>query len=247
LLSFLVAVLFFVGQLLLVLFSLLLSLPFMLLRGEPVGAVAPPPALPTIPPVAPSAPVPANEVWTLIRSLVLWVAVLAIIVFAFIQFVRQHGALGEALRHSRLANWLLLAWQWLYRNASQTGESLSRAIEAGWRNIASRLDARRTPGAGALLHLRALDPRRQIYFYYLAMIRRGGEQGLPRRSSQTPAEYAAALEKALPEVGDDIGSITESFVEARYSRLEMDTPKANFVRQTWARIRRAMQRRRQQG
>ena len=49
-----------------------------------------------------------------------------------------------------------------------------------------------------------MDPRRQIYFYYLAMIRRGGEQGIPRQPSQTPSEYAAHLEKELPDAVQDI-------------------------------------------
>jgi hypothetical protein len=241
LISFLAAILFFIGQLILMLVSLLFSLPFLLLRGEPVGAVSPPPPLPTMPPVAPSAPAPGNELWELIRSILLWGVVLAIVAFAVIQFVRQHGGLREALRQSRITNWLLIAWQWLYRNAGTTGESLSRAISEGWKNISSRLESRRTLAAGPLLRLRSLDPRRQVYFYYLAMIRRGGEQGVPRKTSQTPAEYAAALEKAIPSAEDDIGSLTDAFVEARYSRRDVDATKANVVKETWARIRRAMQ------
>ena len=241
LISFLAAVLFFVGQLILVLLSLLFSLPFMLLRGEPATMPSAPPPMPTMPPVVPSEPTPGNEVWALIRSVLLWGALAAIIVFAFIQFVRQHGSLREALRWSRITNWLVLAWQWLYRNAARTGESLSRAINEGWKSLASRLEARRTLAVGSLFRLRTLNPRRQIYFYYLAMIRRGGEQGVPRKSSQTPAEYAAALEKAIPAAEDDIGSLTDAFIEARYSRRDVDATQANVVRETWARIRRAMQ------
>jgi hypothetical protein len=86
-----------------------------------------------------------------------------------------------------------------------------------------------------------LDPRRQIYFYYLAMIRRGSEQGIPRQPSQTPAEYAARLEKELPDASQDIDSITDAFIEARYSRREMNTQRASFVKEIWGRIRRALQ------
>jgi hypothetical protein len=93
----------------------------------------------------------------------------------------------------------------------------------------------------SLIRPRALDPRRQIYYYYLAMVRRGGEQGIPRALSQTPLEYAARLEKAIPEEEEDIGSITDTFIEARYSRKEVDTEKANVVKELWGRIRRALQ------
>jgi hypothetical protein len=88
---------------------------------------------------------------------------------------------------------------------------------------------------------RSLDPRRQIYFYYLAMIRRGGEQGIPRKPSQTPAEYAAHLEQELPDARQDIDSITDAFIEARYSGREVDSQKANWVKEIWRRIRRALQ------
>ena len=114
-------------------------------------------------------------------------------------------------------------------------------IAEGWQNILSRLEGRRILPAGSLIRLRALDPRRQIYFFYLAMIRRGGEQGVPRQPSQTPAEYASTLEKALPSGEEDIDSITQAFVEARYSRRKVDAGDADLVKATWGRIRRALQ------
>jgi hypothetical protein len=72
------------------------------------------------------------------------------------------------------------------------------------------------------------------------MVRRGGERGVPRNPSQTPSEYAAALEKALPSAEEDIESITRSFVEARYSRREVEARDVNVVKAAWERIRRAL-------
>jgi hypothetical protein len=163
------------------------------------------------------------------------------IVFAFIQFVRQHGGLRAALRHSRVTNWLILAWQWLYRNVDKTRGTLSQALADGWQSLVSRLEGKRISAPAGLIRLRSLDPRRRIYFFYRAMIRRGGEQGLTRKPSQTPSEYAVALEKSLPSASEDIDSITEAFVEARYSRQEVNSKKADTVKATWGRIRRAFQ------
>lgn len=240
--GFLLSILFFIGQLLLALILLLFSLPMLLLRGgpPPMNFPAAPP-LPSLPPVDPAVPMNGNETWMLIRSILLWAALVVIVVFAFIQFVRQHGGLRAALRKSRVTNWLILAWQWLYRNADQTREKLSRAIAEGWQSIVSRLEGKRILPPVGLISLRSLDPRRRIYFFYFAMIRRGDEQGLTRKPSQTPTEYAVTLEKALPTAREDIDSITEAFVLARYSRQDVDSGKAELVKATWARIRGALQ------
>jgi hypothetical protein len=171
----------------------------------------------------------------------LWGSLALIIIFSLLQFVRQHGGVREALRRSRLTNWLVLAWQWLTKNADRTRVTLTRVIVEGWQNVVSRLEGKRILSAVSLIRLRSLDPRRQIFFFYLAMVRRGGEQGLLRKPSQTPSEYGAALEKALPASDEDIDSITQAFVEARYSRREVGDKDANRVRATWGRIRRALQ------
>ncbi len=55
-------------------------------------------------------------------------------------------------------------------------------------------------------------------------------------------EYATQLQKALPTAGEDIDSITEAFIQARYSRQQVDSSKADFVKAIWERIRRALQR-----
>ena len=241
LLNFVVQVLFFIGQLLVSLILLLFSLPFFLLgRAAPVDnpSLAPPP-LPTLP--AQPVMVEPSATWLLLRSILLWGALALIVVFALLQFVRQHGGILPALRQSRITNWLVLAWQWLYRSAERTRQTVSRTIAEGWQNIVSRLEARRSPTRPNLIHLRSLDPRRQVYFFYHALIRRGGEQGIARKPSQTPAEYAAALQRDLPSATEDISAMTDAFVQARYSRQEIDRGRATMVKETWMRIRRALQ------
>ena len=240
--DFLFSLLFFIGQLLMGLIMLLISIPFFLLGQTPPDLLpSAPPPLPVLPPAESTSPATISPAWTLARSILLWGLLVLIIVFSFIQFVRQHGGLRAALRNSRVTNWLILAWQWLSRNANKTRETLSRVIVDGWQNIVSRLEGQQILSPGSFIRLRSLDPRRQIYFFYLALIRRGGEQGLPRKPSQTPSEYAGTLEKALPAADEDIDSITQAFVEARYSRREIDDKDADLVRATWGRIRRALQ------
>jgi hypothetical protein len=242
LLEFLLAVLFFIGQLILSLILLLFSIPFILLgRDSPfTPPAASPPPLPVLPEQS-VLPTTSSAAWAFVRSILLWGGLAAIILFSLVHFVRQHGGLANAIRRARITNWLILAWQWLYRGASRTGAELSRVLSDGWQNLVSRLESRRLLPRSSLIRLRSLDPRRQVYFFYLAMIRRGEEQGVPREPSHTPAEYAGVLGDALPVAEEDIDSITTAFVEARYSRRAVDAGKADSARATWGRIRRALQ------
>ena len=238
--GFLIGVLVFLSLLIVNLILLLFSLPFMLFGKAPPflrGAPPPPLTLPT----QPISPFDSSALLALIRSVLLWGALVVVLVYSFIRFVRDHENILAALRGSRITNWLILAWQWLYRSADKTRASVSRALSDGWQNIMSRLEGKRILPRPGWISLRSLDPRRQIYFFYLAMIRRGAEQGVRRKPSQTPSEYAATLEKALPAAGEDIDSMTQAFVEARYSRQEVDPGKANLVKATWGRIRSAFQ------
>ncbi|HEU0297278.1 MAG TPA: DUF4129 domain-containing protein [Anaerolineales bacterium] len=241
LLSFLFVVLLIISQLMLALILFLFSLPFLLLGKAPPIAGSALPAFPVLPPAQPASTFTGSAVWDFIRAILLWGSLLAIVLFSVRQFIRQHGNLVAALRKSRIRNWLLLAWQWLYKNAEKTRGTLTRAVADGWQSIISRLDGKRLHPRPDWISLRSLDPRRRIYFYYLAMIRRGGEQGLSRKPSQTPSEYAHTLEEALPTASEDIDSITEAFIEARYSRQEVESRKAELVKATWGRIRHALQ------
>ena len=163
-----------------------------------------------------------------------------IICFSLLHFLKQRKDLLSALRKMHVANWLIHVWQWLRINANKTRDDFSRAITDGWQNIVARLERRRIFPRLGLISLGQLDPRRQIYFFYLAMVRRGSEQGLARKPSQTPSEYAATLEKALPSSSKDIDTITEAFTEARYSRHAVTSTESNLVKATWGRIRKAL-------
>jgi hypothetical protein len=239
-LGFLVGVLAFLSLLIVNLIFILFSLPFLLFGKAPpfLGRVAPIPPL-TLP-TQPMSPIDSSAFLALLRSILLWGALAAIIIFSVIAFVRQHESILAALRRSRITNWLLLAWQWLYRGANKSRVILSRAIADGWQSLLARLEGKRSLPRPGWISLRSLDPRRQIYFFYLAMIRRGNEQGLRRRPSQTPSEYAITLEKDLPASEEDIDSITRAFVEARYSRQEVQSTDADRVKATWGRIRQAL-------
>ncbi|HSB03324.1 MAG TPA: DUF4129 domain-containing protein, partial [Anaerolineales bacterium] len=241
LLGFLFLVFVFVGRLLVSVVIVLLSLLF-LLFGKDVPRAGP------LPPLIPFQPEPPplytdNASWILIRSILLWGSLILIVVFSLTHFLRQHDEFLGTLRKAPVINWLRIAWEWLRRNVGKTREGFARALADGWQSIVTRLERRRILSPPGWISLRALDPRRRIYFFYLAMIRRSNERGLARKPSQTPSEYAMRLGKDLPSASEDIDSITQAFVEARYSRHEVDVRQADFVKVIWERIRRALQNR----
>ena len=243
LLDFLVRAFFFIGQLVVSLLMLIFSIPFLLFgKTTPVEYSLPPTPtpLPPKPIVEPEVPI-VDPTLALIRSILLWGALLVIVGFSVARFVRQHGGLRATFRKTPIANWLFFVWQWLGKNADQARKTLSRTITDAWQSIISRPDGKRIFPRPNLIRLSALDPRRQIYFFYLAMIRRGSEQGVERKPSQTPSEYAATLEHALPSATEDVHSMTEAFVEARYSPRKMNAEEANLVKAAWKRVRRALQ------
>ena len=242
--EFLISTFFFVAQLLWFLLSLILSIPFLLFGANvPFPRVLPPPPTPTpLPPEALADAVSTPDpTLALIKSIFLWGALVVIVGFSIVRFVRQHGGLQATFRKLPIASWLFFLWQWLSKNADKTRRTLSSAIADAWQRIVSRTEGSRIFPRPGLIRLSALDPRQQIYFFYLAMIRRGSEQGVERKSSQTPSEYAATLERAIPSVNEDVRSMTEAFMAARYSPREINSGEANLVKAAWNRIRRALQ------
>jgi hypothetical protein len=81
-----------------------------------------------------------------------------------------------------------------------------------------------------------LPPRQRILLIYLAMVRWNSQHGIHRKSSQTPYEYAASLRKILPEDEADIHLLTQTFMEARYTRHVMTRNQADSMQATWERF-----------
>jgi len=241
--DFLLRIMLFIGQLIFGLLALIFSIPYLLFgKSLPVRYISPPPTPTPLPPspLAEALPVD-NPILALIRATLLWGGLLVIVGFSVARFVRQHGGFQATLRKLPIASWMFFVWQWLSNSADKARKTLSRTIADAWQSIISRSEGKRLFPRPSLIRLSSLDPRRQIYFFYLAMIRRGSEQGVERKSSQTPSEYATTLERVLPSVNEDVHAMTEAFVEARYSPRKINSEEANLVKAAWKRVRRALQ------
>ena len=175
----------------------------------------------------------------ILLSAIFWMVILTIVGYAVIRFVRERLASGEGQGEwwGRLLAWLRgLVQQWrLWGRAarSRLGQRLARRP-----NIAPRLEV-----AGRFLSLRRLPPRELVRYFYLSTLHRAARAGQPRRPAQTPYEYEAELNRALPDLEPDLSGLTGAFMAARYSPQPVQAEEAQAAKSFWQRLKEALQRR----
>jgi hypothetical protein len=207
---------------------------------------------PDLPPA--SAPPPPPELWTstpgdsppptsadFIQSLIFWVVFFVVAGYVLTQYLRRRPDVVEWLKHLPGMGLLVRAWRRLHAWFGGLTQQLEDLREAR-RRARQPAPARSVSAPQRWINPRRLSPRQQVRFYYLAMLRRGGERGHVRQPTQTPYEYARALESQIPEIDQDVDGITEEFIEARYSRHDIAPEHAGLVRRYWERIKRALKR-----
>ncbi len=234
LLSFLIALIQTVFYTILALILNLLSRLFPDMQSTP-----PPPSKDFWPPPPANIPTPTSA--DFIQSLIFWVVFFGVATYVVIQLLRQHPDIAGMLMHLPGMSLVIRFWRRMRAWLGGLNQQIEDLLEA-------RRKARRpstiqsAPATRRWINPRKLSPRQQVQFYYLAMLRRGGEHGHARQPTQTPYEYAHTLESQIPEIDQDVDGLTEEFIEARYSRHEIPPEHVNLVRRYWNRIKRALRR-----
>jgi hypothetical protein len=165
-------------------------------------------------------------------------------VYALRQVLQQRQDWVAKLRQLPGLLALLQGWRWLFTRLRGLNRVVAERIAAGVRQLRAGRSRPASAAAGRYVSLRRMSPRQRVVFYYLAMLQRGAQRGLPRETSQTPYEYERRLGADVPEVGEDVSAMTREFVEARYSQHDVTPDRASVVRRYWDRIRDALRRRR---
>ncbi len=83
----------------------------------------------------------------------------------------------------------------------------------------------------------ARTPQERVRRFYLALLDRAAQAGLARHPDQTPYEYAARLKSHLAEEEDALSTLTQAFVEARYSRRAFEPKEVSLLQRVWQRLR----------
>jgi hypothetical protein len=233
--------------------GILLTLPFILLfrllsglftSEEAVETEMPLPQFPIQPPeTGTGAPVPLLEI---LKSLAFWIVLGAVIIFALRNYFAEHEELIGQLRRWKGVRWLMEAWAGLWTWLTGRYRQAGSAVRAGMARLRRSVVLNPTNGRVGFVNPRRLDPRRQVWFFYGALLRRGRERGMPRRPAQTPYEYSEDLQAGIsnleedPKARDDVRQLTDQFIEARYSRHTITQTYAGLARQAWEHLRRVL-------
>jgi hypothetical protein len=226
------------------LIAFIITLPIILLIsllarlfGKPTPVTPLPLKAAQLPPLQAATSLPWLD---LLKSVAFWVIFIGVIVYAIYYYLQQHSELLERLRNFPLFAALGAMWKSLWGWLRGMNQNLVAAVQASLNRLRIREPSTTADQPRRFVSLRRLSPRQRVVFFYLALVRRGGEGGLPRQPSQTPYEYSQGLQNHLPGVGGDISSMTEEFMEARYSQHEITTSRASLVQSYWERIKRAI-------
>jgi len=223
-----------------ILFYLLsfLLYPLRWLMAQAGQGESPPPPRFEMPQQEQSTSGPAPPILDVLKTLLFWLIAIGIVVYALYNFAREHGAALNRFPLLRPLLRLLLAmgdlWRFLWRGAGRARHRLAEGLAK--RRQAAKDTARR----GRLVRLAGLTPRELVQYYYLSTVRRAQGAGMRRRANQTPDEYSESLAASLPEVGTDVGALTEAFVEARYSAHPIEQERARGLRPYWQRVKKAL-------
>ena len=196
--------------------------------------------------VVPPAPGNLNSAsgWETAKSVLFWVVLVLVLVYAFTQYIKKSRELAQSLGRFNPWTWLASFWAWLKTGFRTTGRSLRTALEAGAHKLRARGKSKPARERWRLPAWRRLDPRQRVLFYYLGLVRRAGEAGLPRQAWMTPREYSGTLSKELSENGENLAALTEAFIQARYSRKTVGAGFAGQAKEAWDRLRSALRQRR---
>jgi len=220
-------------------FLLINYLSQLLLR--PSQRLLPEPIVPPAPPA--QSPLPAGTpagYWKLLESILFWGALAVLVIVALRQYILFNKDLADELKHFRPFRWLALFWKRVTASVKKANKSVGIFVQSSLKRLRS---SRRTPTDLTdwdYINPRRLNTRQKILFYYLALLRRADQAGLPRRQGQTPYEYARTLTSTLEEGKDGVEALTGSFVEARYSRHDIPREEARRVESLWETIRRLL-------
>ncbi len=241
LLAYLVNLVFYAGAIIIqILIFLMVSIVSLFGSGSEPAPESP--AIPPVPPVPQAAPTQPAPWLDLAISLISWVFLLMVIGFSIYQYYAHNSDAWQKVRKFPGADWLERIWRWLRSLIGGVNGRISSVVKSGLRRVRMRRRTAETTRPWGFINLRNLSPREKVYFFYLAMLRRGEEAGHPRGDDETPYEYERTLRAAIPDLSQDLTEMTSTFVEARYSQHEISEETAGLVRRWWSKLRRALRR-----
>ncbi len=179
----------------------------------------------------------SQSFWDVIRSLIFWIVLAVILIYAFSQYLQRNREFIRKLGKMKFLKWMTIVFQWLRNFWNHSEQNIREALRSGMQQLRLQRARRRSRRKWNFINLRRLTPRQQILFYYHAFLRRADETGMPRSPWMTPYEYSETLEKEISEQEENISAMTDGFIEARYSEHPVEEDLVGRIKSSWNHLR----------
>jgi hypothetical protein len=168
-------------------------------------------------------------------GILFWIVILTAIGLSLWYFLRNRG-LGMNFQGPRDLLFRILNWIQIHFDNAR-----GRIINFGHRVRESMKSPLRitTPSSKIYSRFRfhSLNPRDQIRYFYLSLVKRAGKHGVPREADSTPLEYLEELKANWSDAADELDTLTQSFQRARYSPQEVNDKEVRAAKKIWERVR----------
>jgi hypothetical protein len=180
--------------------------------------------------------------WELIKSILFWIFFLGVVIFAFLYYFRHNSNLQVKVNHLNLVIWVKNIYRMIRKWLSGARNVVLTTIIHPIGRILSRYSAGSILRPRQFLNFKLLDPRRQLIFFYLQLLEEAGKRGTKRKDFQTPNQFARIISQSYHETDDDINTMTELFIEARYTRHEITQKHTSKAQALWRKVIKAIKR-----
>lgn len=169
----------------------------------------------TPPPPVITTPLPWLEI---LKTILYWVIFIGVFIFSIWFYIKNRKPHSSLINFSGLFTWINAFWNFvknLFKNMSQITQD---AIQSSFAKVRTFFANQSIQLPSLNLTFREKLPRQKVIRIYIDWVQWNHSHGFPRRTSQTPFEYADEFISYLPESQEKIYHLTDVFIKARYTR-----------------------------
>lgn len=183
-------------------------------------------------PPAPAAAATSGPPWLPYLQATLFWVVVAVVLFVLVRlYLRDRQRLGNG---GGLWQWLIKGWRAFW----ERWRRVRRRVGAWWQQVTARpVPVIQAGDLNGWERWRARNERERVRRLYRVLLERAAQAGHPRAPTATPYEYVGDLTPHVTGEEEALASLTQAFVEARYSRREFQSAEIGWLRQHLDRLR----------